>query len=208
MKYEELTNLSDALENARFVCTVEHDDVTDSTSLLAFLETQCDPYYNYILCVYSDNMDVLPIYVGYTADLANRLNTHAQRVAFDVAILYHAAGKEIALRNEQRLMDLLGTRALFNGSLTQMPHVSRAQILEAIDAQDRPLDRVKKYTEADIIRKTYYINPTLFEALRMYAYEHHTEVSETVRICLVTGIPEAYLDAAYAKVHTSRPATA
>ncbi|MDY3618465.1 hypothetical protein [Agathobaculum sp.] len=201
MTTQHLITLAGSLKNAKYICQLERDAIQENDALLTFLDTNEAPYYNYVLCALDEDMDLLPFYVGYTADVARRLSAHAARIAFDVVFLYHAPCKETALSNEQALMDLLGTRDLFNGSLTQMGAVSREQVLEAVSGLSAPVDRVQRYAAADDVRKTYYLNYVLLEALRTYAFDQRMEISETVRHCLVTGIPEDYLESAYEKLH-------
>lgn len=198
MKNQDFIELAAQLTDAEYVHNMGREGVKESEQLLNFLAAQTSaPYYNYVLCIWGEKGDLLPFYVGYTGDLARRVTTHTAKVEYDWGYIYHSSAKETALANEQALMDLLGTRELFNGSLTQMPNVSREQILEAIEGLDVPIDRVQKYAEADNVRKTYFLNHVLLDALRTYGFDNRLEVSETVRRCLVTGIPEEYLEAAY-----------
>lgn len=197
MKNQDFMNLATHLDNAEYIHGMGHDSVHDNEGLLTFLNGQAAPYFNYILCIFDQNAELVPFYVGYTADLSRRIATHTARVEYDWIYIYHAPTKDTALANEQTLMDMLGTRDLMNGQLTQMASVSHDQILEAIEGLSVPMDRVRKYAEADDVRKTYYLNHVLLEALRTYAFDNRFEISETVRRCLVTGIPEEYLEAAY-----------
>ncbi|WNX84596.1 hypothetical protein RWV98_18785 [Agathobaculum sp. NTUH-O15-33] len=206
MTIHEFTKLPEKLDNARYICSIERNDIKENSALLSFLDTQDAPFYNYVLCALDDDMGLLPFYVGYTADVAHRMSTHAARVSFDVVFLYHSPSKEIALANEQALMNLLGTRDLFNGSLSQLSGISREVILQAVAGLDLPIDRVHKYAEADMIRRTYYLNNVLIAALKAYAFDHDTEVSETLRLCLLDGIPEKYLESAYEKTHGGKQA--
>ena len=201
MNTQQFTNLGKKLAGAQYICSMERGDIKDNGALLLFLDGQNAPFYNYVLCALDEDMELLPFYVGYTANVAQRMTTHAARVAFDVAFLYHAPNKEAALANEQTLMDLLGTRDLFNGSLTQLASVNREEILQAVARLTLPVDRIQRYAEPDDVRKTYCLNYVLLEALRTFAYDRRMEISETVRHCLVTGIPEDYLENAYQQLH-------
>lgn len=207
MKNQDFMNLASKLEQGKYVHNMGREGAKEATGLLDFLAAQATtPYYNYVLCIWGEKGESLPFYVGYTGDLARRIATHAARVEFDWIYIYHAPSKEIALANEQTLMDLLGTRDLFNGQLTQLSSVSHEQIAEAIQGLDMPIDKIQRYAEANDIRKTYYINYVIDEALRMYGYDHRTEVSATLRQCLVTGIPENYLEAAYQQLYGRKEA--
>lgn len=197
MKNQDFINLVAQLDGAKYIDGMGHDSIKDHVGLLNFLSTQPAPYYNYVLCVFGDDRDIRPFYAGYTADLTRRVTTHTAKVDYDWIYIYHSPSKDVALANEQTLMDILGTRDLMNGQLTQMTSVSREQIMDVIDGLDIPMDKVRRYACADDIRKTYYLNHVLHDALRTYAFDHRMDISETVRRCLVTGIPEEYLEAAY-----------
>lgn len=203
------TTLDAAMTDAEYVTCILRDDIGVSDNLLGFLEKQPNPYYNYILFVYDERGQILPVYVGYTNDLENRMKTHARRVEFDEVYLYHSPDKETALSNEQRLIAMLGTGDLLNGSLTQLDHVDRTQIMEAIEAQGGPPDPVCRFAQApNYTRRTYYLTPVLVEALRIWSFTENLDLSAAARVGMVQGIPDEYLEAAYQQINSTKKVTA
>lgn len=196
------TTLDAALTDSEYITYYPRDEIDCRDNLLSFLAKQPEPYYNYVLFVYNDAAQILPIYVGYTADIEARLKTHARQVEFDEVYIYHSTSKETALQNEQKLMSLLGTCSLFNGSLTQLGQVTRGQIMDAIEAQGGPPNPILRYTQAPTYpRRTYYLTPVLIEALRVWCYTEHLDISTAARMGLVDGIPAEYLETAYQQVY-------
>lgn len=195
------TTLDAALTDAEYVTYYPRDEIDCRDNLLAFLEKQPNPYFNYVLFVYDEKGQILPLYVGYTNDLENRLKTHARRVEFDEVYIYHCGSKETALANEQKLMTMLGTCALFNGSLTQMNFVDRTQIMTAIEAQGGPPDPICRFAQApSYTRRTYYLTPVLVEALRIWSFAENLDLSAAARMGMVQGIPDEHLESAYQQV--------